>query len=129
MEQNKKFIIGDHRGNIQSFYYNTGEEYRPLVGHTSEISSFKIDNANKLIVSAGWDSRVIIQSQSKNGFEIKREIINCFNSKEIVLMELSVYHNMIATAGHCPEVYFWHYESCKLLGVLRLPSNAEPTLL
>ena len=42
VEQNKKFIIGDHRGNLNMFAYSTGELVKNLKGHTNEISSLKV---------------------------------------------------------------------------------------
>ena len=127
VEQNKKFIIGDHRGGLMMFLYNTGEKCGNLQGHVNEITTLKVDFTNKLFISGGWDSTILIQKEEKNDFEVKREIKNCFNNKEINLLDVSVYHNLIVTISNNKSIYIWDYEYCKLLGSIDLDEGIEPT--
>ena len=127
VEQNKKFVIGDHRGGLMMFLYNTGEKCGNLMGHNNEITTLKVDFINKLYISGGWDSTIIIQKEEKNMFETKREIRNCFYNKEINLLDVSVYHNIIITISNNKSIYLWDYEYCRLLGSIDLDEGIEPT--
>jgi len=130
VEQNKKFVIGDHRGGLNMFNFQTGEKCQTLCGHTNEVSVLKVDFINKLFISAGHDSAVYVQKENnKEKFEIKREIKNCFHNKEIQLMEVSVYHNLLVMGSNTKDIYIWDYEYCKLLGFLELEEGYEPTSL
>ncbi len=43
IDQNNKFIIGNHRGLLQMFSYLSGEKIQNLLPHTNEITSLKMD--------------------------------------------------------------------------------------
>ena len=129
VEQNKKFVIGDHRGGLNIFNFNSGEKSNSLYSHNNEISVLKVDFINKLFISSGYDSTIYIQKENKEVFEIKREIKNCFFGKEIHLMEVSVYHNLLVIGSNNRDIYIWDYEYCKLLGFLELDEGYEPTSL
>lgn len=127
VEQNKKFLIGDHRGGLTIFHYDSGEKCGQLIGHSNEISSLKVDFTNKLYISAGWDSLILIQKEEKSVFEVKREIKNCFNSKEINLLDVSIYHNLMVMISNNKTIYLWDYEYCRILGAIELDDGIEPT--
>lgn len=127
VEQNKKFIIGDHRGGLTMFHYNTGEKCGNLIGHTNEISTLKVDFTNKLYISAGWDSLILIQKEEKNHFEVKREVKNCFFGKEINLLDVSIYHNIMVMISNNKTIYLWDYEYCRIISSIELEEGVEPT--
>ena len=129
VDQNKKFVIGDHRGGLNMFNFSNGDKCGTLCGHNNEISVLKMDFVNKLFISAGYDSTICIQKENKEKFEIKREIKNCFYGKEIHLMEVSVYHNLLVIGSNTRDIYIWDYEYCKLLGSFELEEGFEPTSL
>jgi len=130
VQQNKKFIVGDHRGNLGLYLYATGELLKNLVPHTNEITNIKTDFANKLIITASSDSTLYIQRETKTGFEVKRKIKNIHNQKEITLLEVSVYHNLIATATTGSNVvYLYDYEFARLIGSVLVPKGTEPTCI
>ena len=52
--------MADHRGRISLHSYKMGECLKRLQGHQHEVSELHIDFANKLFISASWDSTVII---------------------------------------------------------------------
>ena len=58
-----------------------------------------------------------------------RELHGCFNNKEIMIVELSVFHNLIVTASHTEEIYIWDYEFFKLLANIKLPKRVDPTAI
>ena len=63
VQQNKKFIIGDEKGNIELYSYATGEKIKRLKCHSKEVSQIAIDFTNKLFLSVGWDSYIYIQRE------------------------------------------------------------------
>ena len=57
-----------------------------------------------------------------------REIKNVSNGKEIFLMELSVYHNLLITASLGEErLIIWNYEFGRLMGHFNFDHEEEPT--
>ena len=129
LQQNSKFLLGDHRGNLGVYSYNTGEFIENLISHTNEIGSLRIDYSNKLIISGAWDSSLIIQKETKKGFEIRRKITNMHYSKEILFLDVSIYHNLIVTCSSNNIVYLWDYEYARLLASITLNKGSEPSSL
>ena len=62
VDYNKKFIVGNHRGQLSEFSAETGECLQRLRPHSNEVAICRVDFANQLCVSAGWDGVVQIQS-------------------------------------------------------------------
>ena len=105
IQQNKKFILGDQRGQMNLYMYANGELLKTLKSHHNEVSSVKVDYVNKLFISAGWDSQVLIQKETKTDFEVKRRVKNAHFRKEITQMETSIYHNVIVTGSNSNILY------------------------
>ena len=49
------------------------------------------------------------------------------NNKEMTVLDVSVYHNLVVVGGSDNNLYFYNYELAALLFVLALP--AEPTAI
>lgn len=63
-------------------------------------------------------------------FERIRHIRDNFGKKEVTLMEVSIYHGLIAVACQRDStVLLWDYTTAKLLLIVKLALNAEPTAL
>ncbi len=130
LHQNKKFILGDQRGNMSIYQYATGELLKQLVSHSDEVTSIKVDYLNRLIVSSSWDASIKIQKEVKDKFKVFRQVDNCFHSKEISLMEVSVYHNLlVAGAAGNNVLYLWDYEYVRLIACVEIEDEAEPTVI
>lgn len=70
-----------------------------LQSHESDVCNVVYDAANRMFVSAGWDSSLLIQRLGKTkplAYEKIRTIRDNFGRKEINLMEVSFYHGLIA---------------------------------
>lgn len=52
---------------------------------------------------------------------------NSHYKKEIILTELSVYHNLVVTGSNENKIYLYDYELMKLVGCILLPEGNEPT--
>jgi hypothetical protein len=61
------------------------------------------------------------------GAEVLRKIKKVHFKKEILLLELSVYHNLIVTASYQSELYLYDYEYAKVIGFIQLDCQAEFT--
>ena len=127
IQQNKRFVLGDQHGKLGLYLYSTGECLKYLNGHSNEITSLGIDYINNLIISAGWDSQVVIQKETKTSFQTKRTITNAHHSKAISVLEVSVYHNLFITGSLNSTLYIWDYEYSRLIGSLEIEPQAEPT--
>lgn len=127
LQQNQKFILGDQRGNLNIYLYATGELFKQINSHTDEVSALKVDYLNRLIISSSWDSSIIIQKEVKDKFKVLRRVDNCFNRKEISLMEVSVYHNILITgSSRNSTLYIWDYEYMRLIANIDIEDGAEP---
>ncbi|KAL4499692.1 hypothetical protein ABPG72_017232 [Tetrahymena utriculariae] len=125
IEQGSKFILGNHRGEITLHSIQNGELINKLHSHQNEVTSIRIDFLNKLLISAGWDSNIKIQYLTDSGSDIKREIINCFYNKEVTIVEVSVYHNLLFAASNSEFIYVFDYEFAKLLYCIELENKVE----
>jgi WD40 repeat protein len=124
VQNSKSFIIGNHKGELHSFSSLTGELLSRLVPHGNEVSCLRIDYENKIFVSAGWDSSVLIQREYGSAFSLVRELRNNFYSKEITFMEVSIFHNLIVIgSSHDCCLYVWDYEFAKLLMSIQFPEG------
>ena len=63
------------------------------------------------------------------GYEKLREIKNVFHGKEITVMAVSVYHNLIVTGTNFPTIIFWNFEFGKIMALLSLEPDEDPTAL
>jgi hypothetical protein len=62
------------------------------------------------------------------GYELKRRIKNVHYKHEVTLLEVSVYHNIIATgSSNKNEVFLFDYEYIRILAKIELPPGSEPT--
>lgn len=127
VQQNKKFILGDLQGHMALYDCSTGEEISQLKSHTSEITNIKIDYVNKIVVTTSADSSLYIHKENGREFEVKRKVSNVHFTKEITFIEISVYHNVFATANNKPVVYFYDFEFARLVAKIELDPAAEPT--
>ena len=59
-ETEKKFYVSDHLGSIQIFGYNSGKQIKQLQHHTKEVSCIMVDSINNLILSCGFDNKIMI---------------------------------------------------------------------
>ena len=129
VQQDKKFILGDHRGQLNLYSYATGEKLNQLAPHNNEITGVRIDLTNKMVVSSSWDSSISIQKETELGYELKRTLKNIHYNKEISLMEISVYHNIFITTSNTNIIYVWDYEFMKMIATIEILENAEPTCI
>ncbi|EGR31827.1 hypothetical protein IMG5_101410 [Ichthyophthirius multifiliis] len=119
-EQYQKFALSDQKGNIQIHSFINGKKEKSLIGCVVEISGLKFDFLNKLFISSSFDGKIFIQNEN----EFKRQILNVFYKKEIHLLEISVYHNLIVVCNfHNNNIYIFNYEYCKLVSCIQVEGS------
>jgi WD40 repeat protein len=69
----KLFAVGTHRGDIRLYSKETGMHVDTLHGHDSDVSELIYDSINMMFISAGWDSNIMIQRQTKSNRPCKYE--------------------------------------------------------
>lgn len=63
IQMNRNILITDHKGNMKIFSYRSGELILALQAHTSAVSYLFVDKLNKLFLSIGSDSTMMIQRE------------------------------------------------------------------
>jgi hypothetical protein len=92
----------------------------------------KMDYLNGLLITVAADASLAVSKPLPNnnqGFEKIREVKNLFHGREITLLAISVYHNLIVTGTTFPTLLFWNFEFCKLAAVFTLEPDEDPSAL
>ena len=64
-DRQRKFITGDHDGNIVVYSYNNGARMKDLISHGGEVSGLQYSpTGNKHVISISWDGSLLIQDES-----------------------------------------------------------------
>jgi len=66
LREGKRFVVGDNKGNMKTFAYSDGKVESVNEKHGQEITSIRYDARNSLIISAGWDSKIIVQKETRD---------------------------------------------------------------
>jgi len=82
-----------------------------------------------MILSGSWDSNIFVQKETNVGFELKKSAKNLHYKKEVSLLEISPYHNLLASASSSNFLYIWDYEFLKLMATLEIDTGTEFTCL
>lgn len=85
----------------------------------------RIDYISHLITTTSSDSSIAISKYDEKGVEKIREIKNTHMQKEIQLLEISVYHNLMITSSYAPEILIWNYEFGKLVSKLHFEDDDD----
>lgn len=67
----KSLIVCKSNGEIGLHSTFNGENLNNLIGHSNDVTSLWLDHENKLIVTSGCDSRLLIQQEKQNDNLIK----------------------------------------------------------
>lgn len=112
----KRFLLGNSRGEIAVFSPQTGQQEGTLrESHEGAVSFIEFDELNKLYVTVGYDSKVLVHRSSDGS--LLRELKNNFLGREVSCIELSVYHNLLLLGSNsASQIYCWNYEYGKLIG-------------
>ena len=123
----KRFILGDYRGNLGLYSYGTGELSKSLASHTNEVMDLRIDSQHRMVFSASWDCSINVQKETRTGYEIQRTVKNVHYSKGIAFLEISTFHSLFLTATNQSTLYVWDYQEMKVISQIITEGKSEPT--
>ncbi|OQR86817.1 hypothetical protein THRCLA_10513, partial [Thraustotheca clavata] len=119
----RKFIIGDHEGNIRVFDYLNGSlmksfEYAETQNraHLSEVSRLIYCNQYRCVISVSWDMSVCIHDESdpEHGILLRKMVGG--HSGDITSLAFSYHLSLIATGSLDCTIQIWDYEFGRLDG-------------
>ncbi|GBG26560.1 WD repeat-containing protein 48-like [Hondaea fermentalgiana] len=117
-DRQRKFLLGDHAGNIHVFNYTTGALMKTLDRHAAEVSQIMYCIGHKVVLSVSWDRTVVLHSEfdPDRGFKL-REMDRLFlHEGDISCTDYNAKEALIATGSLDKSVRFWNFESGKLHG-------------
>ena len=97
-----------------------------------EFNRYKREVLGSIGMSVGNDDMKRMENITLNTIDnisIVRDIINCNERKEITMMEVSIYHNVIATSSSDSRVYLYNYEFFKAIGMIEIETTGEVSMM
>uniref|UniRef100_K3XC49 EF-hand domain-containing protein n=1 Tax=Globisporangium ultimum (strain ATCC 200006 / CBS 805.95 / DAOM BR144) TaxID=431595 RepID=K3XC49_GLOUD len=119
----RKFIVGDHAGNIHVFDYLNGSHMKSFAypevenrAHISEVSRVCYCDEHMSVISASWDCCIDIhdESDSERGVLLRRMIGG--HAIDITAICFSFNLSLIASASSDNSLQIWDYEFGRLEG-------------
>ena len=116
----RKFILGDHFGNLFAFDFLNGAKMKEFAyeetedrAHHDETSRLVYCNEHATVVSVSWDRSVAIHSESEAEEGVLLRRIENAHSNDITALAHSYNLSLIATGGEDCTVKVWDYEFCR----------------
>lgn len=119
----RKFIVGDHAGNIHVFDYLNGAHMKSFAyaelenrAHLAEVSRVCYCDAHMSVISASWDGCIDIhdESDSERGVLLRR--MSGGHATDITALCFSLHLSLIASASSDNSLQVWDYEFGRLEG-------------
>jgi len=117
-DRRRKFILGDHKGNISVFNLATGARMKKMNSHQKEISKLLyIGGPEKYLVSISWDRAIIVHSELEpNHGRVLREFDNLFgHEKEILCVDWNHGTKSMVTGSMDKSVRLWNIKTGKMV--------------
>jgi WD40 repeat protein len=92
----RHFLIGKSSGSLTYYSVKDGKIFKQIYGHKKEVSGMLTDWKNNLIISSGWDSKILIQKAVERTKVFRTQKKSHF-AYPISILKLSVVTNFIAT--------------------------------
>ncbi|KAG9407339.1 hypothetical protein AC1031_002067 [Aphanomyces cochlioides] len=119
----RKFIVGDHEGNIKVYDYLNGVcmksfAYAELNGraHSAEVSKLLYCNEYRTVISTSWDTTVCIHDESDPEHGILLRRMTGGHSGDITSLSFSYNLSLVATGSLDCTIQLWDYEFGRLDG-------------
>jgi hypothetical protein len=131
-DRQRKFLLGDHSGNIHVFNYSSGAFMKPLDSHSAEVSRLLYCARHKNVLSVSWDRAIVLHSELDPLHGVKiREMDSLFaHAGDITAADLDLdsARARIMTGSLDKTVRFWDYFSGKLINKLRCEADITAVL-
>eukprot|EP00742_Colponemidia_sp_Colp-10_P006501 GILJ01006966.1.p1 GENE.GILJ01006966.1~~GILJ01006966.1.p1 ORF type:complete len:1036 (-),score=169.77 GILJ01006966.1:198-3305(-) len=124
-QRQRKFILGDHDGNLAVFNFGNGAKMKDLESHEDEISHILYIPQNEVIISASWDKKIKFHDDSQPW---ESHVIRCINAHDddITCLAYSKAASLLVSGSADATVRFWDIDSGKMDGLCR-KHNGEIT--
>jgi len=123
----KRFVLGDCKGNLGIYSYGTGELVKSLAPHTNDVMDIRIDRQNRVVISASWDCTITVQKETKTGYQIQKTVKNVHFNKGISFFEASIFHGLLLTSTNLNILYIWDYQEMRVISSIITEGKSEPT--
>ncbi|KAF4315374.1 hypothetical protein G195_011102 [Phytophthora kernoviae 00238/432] len=117
----RKFIIGDHGGNIQVFDYLNGSHMKSFAypeqgnrAHTAEVTKLCYCAEHMAVISVSWDCSISIhdESDSERGVLLRRLVGG--HTTDITALSFSYHLSLLASGSSDCSLQVWDYEFGRL---------------
>jgi WD40 repeat protein len=115
-DRKRKFIIGDHLGDIQVHNFQSGALMKVFEPHASQITSLRYIDELKYVVSVSWDGAVVVHDEdpADQGVVVRTMDVANTHRGDISCAAVSFNLTLIATGAADKTVRVWDFETGKL---------------
>ncbi len=112
----RKFIIGDHLGDIQIHNYQSGALMKVFDPHASQITSLKYIDELKYVISVSWDGAIVVHDEDPpdHGVVVRTMDVAHTHRGDISCAAVSYNLTLIATGAADKTVRIWDTETGKI---------------
>ena len=112
----RKFIIGDHLGDIQIHNYQSGALMKVFDPHASQITSLKYIDELKYVVSVSWDGAIVVHDEDPpdHGVVVRTMDVAHTHRGDISCAAVSYNLTLLATGAADKTVRIWDTETGKI---------------
>ena len=112
----RKFILGDHLGDIQIHNYQSGALMKVFDPHASQITSLKYIDELKYVVSVSWDGAIVVHDEDPpdHGVVVRTMDVANTHRGDISCAAASYNLTLIATGAADKTVRIWDSETGKI---------------
>jgi WD40 repeat protein len=115
-DRKRKFIVGDHLGDIQVHNYQSGALMKVFDPHASQITSLCYIDELKHVVSVSWDGAIVVHDEDPpdHGVVIRTMDVANTHRGDISCAAVSYNLTLIATGAADKTVRIWDFETGKM---------------
>jgi len=97
-QRRRRFVLGDHHGNICIFNYNNGALMTTLTPHEAEVTGLSFIAHDSMVISSSWDGHILVHNYTERATPFAEKDLNAHRG-EILSMQVSPTLNLIASGG------------------------------
>lgn len=121
----RKFLVGDHDGNVRAFNYMNGDELLRFVpsssstqrrAHTTEVSRILPLDEYGLFLTASWDGSLKVFDDVEDEDGMLLRVMSGGHSNDVSTIAFSLHLSLIASGSSDGKVCIWNFELGTLLG-------------
>ena len=119
-DRQRKFIIGDHLGDIQVHNYQSGAFMKSFDPHLSQVSNLIYVDDVKQVVSSSWDGAIVIHDENPADHGQILRMMDTSNTHrgDVTCTAVSLEQQLIVTGAADKTVRVWDMTTGKVMAVL-----------